>query len=129
MLFAVVVVSIQLRSKCYQAYTHIARCQCYYCLLITTFFRTFTHICYTHIILHVQEDKAHLKYSGLDLLNGKVRNNLDAGVVEPAISKIKSLRFATEAAITILRIDDLIKLEKQEAQDPRARGGGNGMPG
>jgi T-complex protein 1 subunit alpha len=77
----------------------------------------------------LQEDKAHLKYSGLDLLNGKVRNNLDAGVVEPAISKIKSLRFATEAAITILRIDDLIKLEKQEAHDPRARGGGNGMPG
>jgi T-complex protein 1 subunit alpha len=30
--------------------------------------------------------------------------------VEPAISKIKSLRFATEAAITILRIDDMIKL-------------------
>ncbi len=38
------------------------------------------------------------------------RDNLTAGVVEPAISKIKSLRFATEAAITILRIDDLIKV-------------------
>ncbi len=31
-------------------------------------------------------------------------------MVEPAISKIKSLRFATEAAITILRIDDFIKV-------------------
>eukprot|EP00005_Dracoamoeba_jomungandri_P008234 CAMPEP_0174272826 /NCGR_PEP_ID=MMETSP0439-20130205/52531_1 /TAXON_ID=0 /ORGANISM="Stereomyxa ramosa, Strain Chinc5" /LENGTH=498 /DNA_ID=CAMNT_0015363619 /DNA_START=139 /DNA_END=1635 /DNA_ORIENTATION=- len=48
---------------------------------------------------------------GLDLYNGKVRNNLKAGVLEPAISKIKSIRFATEAAITILRIDDLITLE------------------
>ncbi len=38
------------------------------------------------------------------------RDNITAGVVEPAISKIKSLRFATEAAITILRIDDLIKV-------------------
>ncbi len=38
------------------------------------------------------------------------RDNVTAGVVEPAISKIKSLRFATEAAITILRIDDLIKV-------------------
>lgn len=28
------------------------------------------------------------------------------------MSKVKSLKFATEAAITILRIDDLIKLEK-----------------
>ena len=51
-----------------------------------------------------------LKYSGLDLTNGKVRNNLQHGVIEPAMSKVKSLKFATEAAITILRIDDMIKL-------------------
>lgn len=53
---------------------------------------------------------------GLDLIKGEVRDNLVAGVVEPAISKIKSLRFATEAAISILRIDDMIKLNvhKQE---------------
>ena len=37
-------------------------------------------------------------------------------MVEPAISKIKSLRFACEAAIAILRIDDMVKLNvhKQE---------------
>jgi T-complex protein 1 subunit alpha len=46
-----------------------------------------------------------LRHTGLDLVEGTIRNNLAAGVVEPAISKIKSLRFATEAAITILRID------------------------
>jgi T-complex protein 1 subunit alpha len=51
-----------------------------------------------------------LRFSGLDLYKGEIRNNLEAGVVEPAISKIKSLRFATEAAIAILRIDDMIKL-------------------
>ncbi|GMI57924.1 hypothetical protein ScalyP_jg11435 [Parmales sp. scaly parma] len=51
-----------------------------------------------------------LKYTGLDLIGGIIRDNLHAGVVEPAISKIKSLRFATEAAITILRIDDRITL-------------------
>lgn len=45
---------------------------------------------------------------GLDLIEGTIRDNLEAGVVEPAVSKIKSLRFATEAAITILRIDDRI---------------------
>lgn len=48
------------------------------------------------------------KTIGLDLVKGELRDNLAAGVVEPAISKIKSLRFATEAAITILRIDDRI---------------------
>jgi hypothetical protein len=33
------------------------------------------------------------------------------------MSKIKSLRFATEAAITILRIDDSINMAKQD--DPK----------
>jgi T-complex protein 1 subunit alpha len=56
-----------------------------------------------------------LKFTGLDLVAGSVRNNLQCGVVEPAISKIKCLRFATEAAITILRIDDMIKLNTKES--------------
>lgn len=58
------------------------------------------------------ESKKELKHTGLDLINGKLRNNLNAGVLEPAMSKVKSLKFATEAAITILRIDDMIKLSK-----------------
>lgn len=59
------------------------------------------------------EDRA-LKNYGLDLIAGEVRDNLAAGVVEPAISKIKSLRFATEAAITILRIDDRVTLNPNQ---------------
>jgi len=66
------------------------------------------------------EEKKKLKDCGLDLILGKVRNNFNAGVFEPAISKIKSLKFATEAAITILRIDDLIKLApKQDEKQGR----------
>uniref|UniRef100_A0A7S2ICY5 T-complex protein 1 subunit alpha n=1 Tax=Helicotheca tamesis TaxID=374047 RepID=A0A7S2ICY5_9STRA len=61
------------------------------------------------------EDKL-LSNTGLDLVNGEIRDNLTAGVVEPAISKIKSLRFATEAAITILRIDDRITLNPEGQQ-------------
>lgn len=60
------------------------------------------------------KEKKALIHSGLDLLNGKVRNNLKAGVLEPGMSKVKSLKFATEAAITILRIDDCIKLIRPE---------------
>lgn len=56
----------------------------------------------------------HLKYYGLDLIEGQVRDNKKAGVLEPTISKIKSLKFATEAAITILRIDDMIKLDAEQ---------------
>ena len=43
-------------------------------------------------------------------------SNLAAGVIEPSMSKVKSLKFATEAAITILRIDDSIKLAKANPQ-------------
>ena len=67
-----------------------------------------------------QEDpaKADDKYTGLDLVTGVIRNNFNAGVLEPAISKVKSLRFACEAAVTIMRIDDFIKLNPKA--DPNA---------
>lgn len=54
---------------------------------------------------------------GLDLINGKPRDNKQAGVFEPTLVKTKSLKFATEAAITILRIDDLIKLHPESKDD------------
>jgi len=70
-----------------------------------------------HNAAQKQADKKDLQYSGLDLHTGKVRNNLEAGVIEPAMAKVKMLQFATEAAITILRVDDLIKLNpKKEPQ-------------
>ncbi|XP_076890015.1 T-complex protein 1 subunit alpha [Bidens hawaiensis] len=70
-----------------------------------------------HHTAQTKADKKHLSSMGLDLVNGTVRNNLEAGVIEPAMSKVKILQFATEAAITILRIDDMIKLAKDESQD------------
>jgi len=58
-----------------------------------------------------------LKWTGLDLIKGEIRDNMKAGVLEPAMSKIKSLKSATEAAIAILRIDDRIEIKKEQ-QDP-----------
>jgi len=74
-----------------------------------------------HYKSQTEEDKKRLALSGLDLKAGKIRNNLDAGVVEPAMSKIKTFQFATEAAISVLRIDDLITLNK----DPEKKGHGH----
>jgi len=54
--------------------------------------------------------------AGLDLINNTVQDAVANGVVEPMISKLKSLKFATEAAITIIRIDDLIKLTPENPQ-------------
>lgn len=71
--------------------------------------------------VHAKSQKADntdetLRNYGLDLVEGKVRDNLAAGVVEPAMSKIKSFRFATEAAITILRIDDRVTVTPSQQQ-------------
>jgi len=70
-----------------------------------------------HNSSQTKTEHAQLKNCGLDLVEGVVRDNKKAGVFEPAISKIKSLKFATEAAITILRIDDLIKLAPEKGEE------------
>jgi len=61
--------------------------------------------------------RSDLKWYGLDLIKGVVRDSKAAGVLEPALIKIKSIKLATEAAITILRIDDLIKLFPEKKDD------------
>ena len=70
-------------------------------------------------VAHVvkKDDKVDKRYWGLNLLDGKIRDNVEAGVLEPAPSKSKSLRFATEAAITILRIDDLFRINAPETDE------------
>jgi len=60
--------------------------------------------------------KREYRWYGLDLLNGTVRHSVQAGVLEPMVSKLKSLKFATEAAITIIRIDDLVKIAPEPEQ-------------
>uniref|UniRef100_A0A6B2L1D9 T-complex protein 1 subunit alpha n=1 Tax=Arcella intermedia TaxID=1963864 RepID=A0A6B2L1D9_9EUKA len=76
-------------------------------------------LCTLHHAGQTNPEKKHYSRFGLDLHNGKVRNSVEAGVLEPTMSKIKSIRFATEAAITILRIDDHIQLNpKPEPQHP-----------
>ena len=60
-----------------------------------------------------QKDKG-LQWTGLDLNNGLLRNSVEAGCLEPSMSKAKSIQFATEAAISILRIDDVIRLNAKE---------------
>lgn len=72
---------------------------------------------YTSQLKDAERRKPQLSQYGLDLVNGTVRNNVEAGVLEPAISKVKMIQFATEAAITILRIDDLIRLEAEAGEE------------
>ncbi|KAM9960104.1 hypothetical protein ACTFIW_009229 [Dictyostelium discoideum] len=78
-----------------------------------------------HHAAQTDPSKKSYAYSGLDLFNNKVRNNLEAGVLEPAIAKIKCIKFATESAITILRIDDKITLNPREQQGGDHEGHGH----
>ncbi|ORX33696.1 chaperonin Cpn60/TCP-1 family [Kockovaella imperatae] len=65
----------------------------------------------------VSDPKRGLMFYGLDLINGEVIDNRAAGVLEPTISKIKSLKSALEAATSLLRIDDDIKVAPEEKED------------
>lgn len=60
--------------------------------------------------------KKNYKNYGLDLSKGKVVDEIKAGVLEPSMSKVKQLKSAVEACISIMRIDTIIKL------DPERRG-------
>jgi len=76
-----------------------------------------------HNAAQTKKDKKSYMYTGLDLDEGKCRNNLNAGVLEPAMSKVKMIRFATEAAVTLLRIDDAINMTpKQDPSGPQGNG-------
>lgn len=57
------------------------------------------------------------KNCGLDLIEGKIVNEINHGVLEPTISKIKSLKSALEACISILRIDTMITVNPDPPQE------------
>ncbi|KAI1502395.1 T-complex protein 1 [Biscogniauxia marginata] len=61
----------------------------------------------------VARKKGYKNY-GLDLMKGKVVDEIKAGVLEPSVSKVRQLKSAVEACISIMRIDTLIKLDPEE---------------
>ncbi|NOQ54024.1 MAG: thermosome subunit [Thermoplasmata archaeon] len=71
-----------------------------------------------------QAHKKGQKYAGLNVFSGKVVNMMDAEVIEPLRVGTQAIQSATEAAIMILRIDDVIA-----AKAGGGPGGPGGMPG
>jgi thermosome len=63
------------------------------------------------------------KSAGLDMDKGRSADMLDGGIVEPLRVKIQAIKSAAEAAVMIIRIDDVIAAKSGGA------GGGGGMPG
>lgn len=48
------------------------------------------------------------KFYGLDVVKGGVYENFENGILEPSVYKLKALKAATEAAISILRINEIV---------------------
>lgn len=72
------------------------------------------------------------KTFGLDVFEGKPVDMLAAGVVEPLRVKTQAIASAAEAAVMILRIDDVIASAKSTGPSPEemaAMGGAGGMGG
>ena len=85
------------------------------------------------------EHEAGHKTAGLDVFEAKPRDMLEAGVIEPMRVKTQAIASAAEAAVMILRIDDVIAASKMgggdmpSPEEMAAMGGGmggmGGMPG
>jgi thermosome len=69
------------------------------------------------------------RYSGINLFTGKVENSIEAGIVEPFKIKSQAIDSASEVAMMILRIDDVLSSGKSRNQAMGMGGGaGGGMP-
>ncbi|HJJ36634.1 MAG TPA: thermosome subunit, partial [Methanocorpusculum sp.] len=71
------------------------------------------------------------KTYGLDVFKGEPVDMWKAGVVEPLRVKTQAIASAAEAAVMILRIDDVIASAKSAGPSPEeaaAMGGMGGMP-
>ena len=67
------------------------------------------------------------KTAGLDVYSGKVVDMWERGVIEPLRTKRQAVESATEAAVMILRIDDVIMSKRESPPSPPPEGG-EGMP-
>ncbi len=65
------------------------------------------------------------KYGGIDVNDGKVKDVLKENVLEPLRVKSQAIASATDAAVMILRIDDVIAAKRTSPPS----GGGSGGPG
>ncbi|KAH3902080.1 chaperonin-containing T-complex alpha subunit TCP1 SCDLUD_001893 [Saccharomycodes ludwigii] len=65
------------------------------------------------------EDVKRRRYKnyGLDLVKGKIVDEIQAGVLEPTMSKVKSLKSALEACVAILRIDTIINVDPEPPKE------------
>jgi len=73
--------------------------------------------------LRARHGKPDGKYYGVDVYGGKIEDMRKLGVCEPLRVKTQAIKSAAEAAIMILRIDDVIAAAKKSFPSPKTPGG------
>lgn len=73
--------------------------------------------------LRAKHEKPNGKDFGIDVYKGETVDMMKIGVIEPLRTKTQAIKSASEAAIMILRIDDVISASKREITPP------SGAPG
>jgi len=71
------------------------------------------------------------KYAGINIFNNKIQDVLHEGIIEPTKIKTQAISSATEVAVMILRIDDVLasKGKSSRGNGPMGSGSGLNMPG
>jgi len=67
-------------------------------------------------------------YAGVDVENGKIVDMEELGVLEPLRVKTQAIELATEVAVMLLRIDDVIAA-KELSKEKEGKEGAEGMGG
>ena len=68
------------------------------------------------------------KHAGLNVYTGNIIDMMETKVIEPLKVGVQAITSATEAAVMILRIDDVIAAREMRGPPPEMGGGMGGMP-
>lgn len=69
--------------------------------------------------LRAKHEKPDGRWVGVDVYGARTADMKELGVIEPLRMKIQAIKSASEAAIMILRIDDVIAAAKKEVSPPK----------
>ncbi len=79
--------------------------------------------------LRAKHEEKDGKFYGLDAYTGEIKNLFEEGVVEPLRVKTQAIDSASEVAVMILRIDDVIAASKLSKEEDKGSEGGSDTGG
>ncbi|WP_406671363.1 thermosome subunit alpha [Methanolobus sp. ZRKC4] len=68
-------------------------------------------------LLELRAAHGNVKYGGINIATGKVDDMLNMGIVDPLRVKTQAIKSASEVAVMILRVDDMLRAREQAMMD------------